>query len=82
VLIGTPAVSNLIRERKTFQLPSVLQTSRNIGMQRMDDALWEHVQSGRITAESAMRYAQDPKALETRLKPRPAPEPPAPTGRR
>ncbi len=82
VLIGTPAVANLIRERKTFQLPSVLQTSRNIGMQRMDDALFEHVQAGRITPASALRFAQDPKGLETRLKPRAGGAEPAAPGAR
>ena len=39
VLIGTPAVSALIREKKTFQLQSVLQTGRKEGMQTMDEAL-------------------------------------------
>jgi twitching motility protein PilT len=80
VLLGTPAVANLIRERKTFQLPSVLQTSRNIGMQRMDDALVDLMQAGRIAPEMAMRYAQDPKSMETRLKPKGGPEPAAPGG--
>jgi twitching motility protein PilT len=76
VLLGTPAVANLIRERKTFQIASVMQTSRNIGMQRMDDALFDLVQAGRITPDTAIRYAQDGKSLETRLRPRAAaPEP-------
>jgi twitching motility protein PilT len=74
VLLGTPAVGNLIRERKTFQLPSVMQTGRNLGMQRMDDSLAELVQAGRITPEKAMQYAHDPKAFDSRFKPRPAPE--------
>ncbi len=81
VLLGTPAVANLIREKKTFQLPSVMQTGRNAGMQRMDDSLVDLVQSGKIAPESALRYAQDSKAMETRLRPKPAaPDPTA--GRR
>ena len=62
----------MIREKKTFQLPSVMQTGRSVGMQRMDDSLMELLQAGRITAEAAMRYAQDPKVFEARLRPQPA----------
>ena len=69
VLLGTPAVANLIRDKKTFQIQSVMQTARNLGMQRMDDALWDLYQSGRIAPESAVRYAHDPKAMETRMRP-------------
>jgi twitching motility protein PilT len=75
-LICNLAVANMIRERKTFQLNSVMQTSRNIGMQRMDDALFDLAQAGKITAESALLYAHDAKALEPRLKPRGAAEAP------
>ncbi len=66
------AVANMVRERKTFQLSSVMQTSRNVGMQRMDDALFDLSQAGRITPETAMRCAHEPKAMEPRLKPGPA----------
>jgi len=69
------AVANMVRERKTFQLSSVMQTSRNVGMQRMDDALFDLSQAGRITPETAMTYAHEPKAMEPRLKPAPAVNP-------
>ncbi len=65
ILLGTPAVSNLIRDKKTFQIPSIMQTSRNIGMKRMDDALVELVQSRKITLQQAMEYALDKKLLES-----------------
>lgn len=65
ILLGTPAVSNLIRDKKTFQIPSIMQTSRNIGMKRMDDALVELVQSGKITLQQAVEYALDKKMLES-----------------
>jgi len=68
VLLCNLAVANMVREHKTFQLGSVMQTSRNIGMQRMDDALLDLAQAGRITPEKAMMYAHDPKAIEPRLK--------------
>ncbi|HLG15262.1 MAG TPA: PilT/PilU family type 4a pilus ATPase [Blastocatellia bacterium] len=75
VLLCNLAVANMIRERKTFQLGSVLQTSRNLGMQRMDDALFDLLQAARIAPETAMMYAHDPKAMEPRLKPGPAVNP-------
>jgi Tfp pilus assembly pilus retraction ATPase PilT len=52
-----------------------MQTSRNVGMQRMDDALFDLSQAGRITQETAMTYAHEPKAMEPRLKPAPAVNP-------
>ncbi|MCC6743100.1 MAG: PilT/PilU family type 4a pilus ATPase [Acidobacteria bacterium] len=86
VLLGTPAVANLIRERKTFQLMSVMQTSRNIGMQRMDDALFDLYTAGRIGRDNALRYSQDQKNMELRLAPKtggaPGGEFPTPGGRR
>jgi twitching motility protein PilT len=70
ILLCNLAVANMIRERKTFQLSSVMQTGRNLGMQRMDDALLELMQAGRITGDTAMMYAHDPKAMEARVGPR------------
>jgi len=75
LLFCSLAVANMVRERKTFQLSSVMQTSRNVGMQRMDDALFDLSQAGRITPETALRYAHEPKAMEPRLKPAPAVNP-------
>ncbi len=48
VMVGTPAVSNLIREQKTFQLPSILQTNTKIGMQTMDQHLNDLADRGLI----------------------------------
>jgi twitching motility protein PilT len=53
ILIATPAVRNLIREGKTFQIPTVLQTGKKAGMQSLDDAILEHLEHGRISAEDA-----------------------------
>jgi twitching motility protein PilT len=76
VLLANAAVANMVRERKTFQLSSVMQTSRNIGMQRMDDALMDLSGAGRITTETALMYAHDAKAMELRFKsPAPAMSP-------
>lgn len=53
ILIGTLPVSNLIREGKTFQIPSVMQTGKGIGMQVMDDSIFALLQEGKISAEEA-----------------------------
>lgn len=53
VLVVTPAVSNLIREAKTFQIPSVIQTGKKYGMQSLDDAILDALQAKKISAEDA-----------------------------
>ncbi len=57
VLIATPAVRNLIREGKTFQIPSLIQTGADIGMQTMEQSLKTLVNKGMITYEQGIRYA-------------------------
>lgn len=59
ILYVTHAVSNLIREGKTFQIPSVIQTGKNEGMQMMDQALQELVNKKRVTMAEAEKYASD-----------------------
>jgi twitching motility protein PilT len=61
-LSNTPAVSNMIREARTFMLPGIIQTGRKQGMQLMDDALIELHSKGLITAEEALARA-DQKQL-------------------
>jgi twitching motility protein PilT len=56
VLMGSYAVAALIRERKTYQLPSVMQTGRRDGMQTLDDAILKLVREGNVTAEEAQVY--------------------------
>ncbi|MBI4667190.1 MAG: type IV pilus twitching motility protein PilT [Nitrospinae bacterium] len=53
ILICTPAVGNLIRESKTFQIPSVIQTGKKFGMMSLDDAILEILQKGWISPEDA-----------------------------
>jgi twitching motility protein PilT len=48
VLLGTGSVANLIREAKTFQLPSIMQTGKAAGMVTMNDALMEYVKKGQV----------------------------------
>lgn len=59
VLLVTPAVSNLIRESKTFQIASVMQTSKNIGMVSLNDALLDLVRAGTVSADDAYTKAVD-----------------------
>jgi twitching motility protein PilT len=56
-MLPTPAVRNLIREGKTHQLYSAIQTGGDHGMQTMDAALVDLVQRGRITVDVARRRA-------------------------
>ena len=59
ILLATPAVRALIRDGKTHQIPTVLQTGKAHGMQALDDALLEHVHSGRVRAADAYPHATD-----------------------
>lgn len=58
ILVGTPAVRALIREAKTFQIPSVMQTGRRDGQLLMDDHLKQLVKADVITVEEATRWAR------------------------
>jgi len=67
VLVPTPAVRNLIREGKTHQIYSVLQTSSNVGMQTMDAALAKLVREGKITRATAEARSTNPEELRRLL---------------
>ena len=70
IMLSTPSVSNLIREGKTFQLPSVLQTSRRLGMVTMNDALIELVDGNLVEPEEAYLKATDKVGIVNMLKQR------------
>lgn len=67
VLIVTPAISNLIREGKTFQIPSSMQTGRQHGMVMLNDALFELVKKGTVEPRDAYLKAVDKAGFETQL---------------
>jgi twitching motility protein PilT len=67
VLIPTPAIRNLIREGKTHQIYSALQTSGNVGMQTMDSHLAQLVRAGKITRALADQRASVPEELKRLL---------------
>ncbi len=57
ILVCMPSVANLIRESKTFQIPSMIQTGKKFGMQSLDDAIMDLLQKGKIAAEDAYNKA-------------------------
>ena len=63
LLINTPAIGNLIRERKVSQIYSQLQTGSKEGMNTLEQCLQGLVDSGQISADEAMSKASNPKAL-------------------
>ncbi|MGB5295189.1 MAG: type IV pilus twitching motility protein PilT [Thermoanaerobaculia bacterium] len=67
ILICTPAVSNLIREGKTFQIASAMQTGRQLGMMTQTDSLYQLVSKKIVTAEEAYLKAADKEALVKKL---------------
>ena len=60
ILVATPAVRSLIRQNKSFQIPSTMQTGKRQGMQLLDDALGELVRKGTVTLDDALAVANDP----------------------
>ena len=64
VLVTTPAIANLIREGKTHQIESMMQTGRERGMHTMDQHLAELVNTGQITRKAALAKAHDADGLK------------------
>lgn len=67
VMHANHAVRNLIREGKSHQLTSVMQTNRKLGMMTMDEALQQLYFAGRISREMAIQFAQDPDNMEVKI---------------
>ena len=65
IMVTTAAVKNLIREGKTFQLPSVIETGSTVGMQTLGQALQDLVIKGKITPEAAVAKGLDPALLNS-----------------
>ena len=67
VLHTNPAVRNLIREGKTHQLTSVMQTNRKAGMITMDDALLQLYAQHSISKDQVLQFAQDQESMKMKL---------------
>ncbi len=72
ILIANAAVRNLIRESKTFQIPSMIQTGKKYGMQLLDDAIMELFNKGWISADEAYMKCNDKAKFRALLKSPPA----------
>ncbi len=68
ILIGSSAVSSIIREGRTFQIPSVIQAGQQVGMQSLDLGLEKLAKTGKISHETALEKASDREALGRALK--------------
>jgi twitching motility protein PilT len=68
ILLSTPAIANLIRESKTFQIPSIMQTSRKLGMVTLNDALLELVEKKLIEPDEAYVKSVEKSGLAASMK--------------
>jgi twitching motility protein PilT len=62
-MVANPAIRNLIREGKTHQINSIIQTGGKFGMQTMDSSLAHLYNSGIISLDDAMVYASEPDSM-------------------
>ena len=67
ILLGTPLVQDMIRRGDVHEIKEVMQKSESLGMQTFDRALYKLVESGRITAEEALKNADSPNNLRLSL---------------
>lgn len=67
VMHANHAVRNLIREGKSHQLPTVMQTNRKMGMITMDDSIIQLYYEGKIDREMAIQFAQDPDGMQNKV---------------
>jgi twitching motility protein PilT len=68
IMVATDAIRNLIRDGRTEQMPTYLQTGRQFGMQTMDQALIDLVRSGAVTLEEAALRANKPDEVRRLLR--------------
>lgn len=73
ILVGTPAVANLLREGKTFQITSIMQTGRKDGQLTMDQAIEDKLKANIITVEEAYLKSTDKNRFKHLLKAEEAP---------
>ncbi len=64
IMLVNPAIRNLIRENKLYQIPSIIQTARGEGMQTMEDSLRAHAFAGLISRQAAILQCNNPKMFE------------------
>lgn len=67
VMFNNSAISNLIRENKIHEIPTIIETSKDVGMISLNSSLAELVEKQEIDLETALKYSFSPKDLETRI---------------
>jgi len=67
IMICTPAIRHLIRERRTHSIYSAIQTGVGLGMQTMDMSIINRIKAGMITLEEGLRVAQDPATIREKI---------------
>lgn len=67
IMVMNPAIRNLIREEKAYQIDTVVATCGDEGMQTMDQSLFNAMKDGKITKETALHFANHPAALKRRF---------------
>jgi twitching motility protein PilT len=68
IMVVNHAIANLVREAKTVQIPSIIQTNRASGMQLLNDVLSEMIETRKIELKEALTHAVDKKDLEKRFR--------------
>jgi twitching motility protein PilT len=63
IMVGTPAIRNLIRENKVAQMYSMIQTGSQFGMQTLDQCLMDLVRRNIVSAAEARQYAKSPESF-------------------
>ena len=66
-MVGTPAISNLIRENKTYRIDSAIQTGKKYGMQLLDEHLWQLYEQGAINAEDCVDRSRHPGGMQDKI---------------
>ncbi len=66
-MVVTPAISNLIRENKTYRIDSAIQTGKKYGMQLLDEHLWNLYEAGTISAEDCVDRSRQPGVLQDKI---------------
>jgi twitching motility protein PilT len=69
-MVVTPAISNLIRENKTYRIESSIQTGKKLGMQLLDEHLWTLYEDDKITAEEMLEKSRSPSDLVEKIEKR------------
>jgi twitching motility protein PilT len=63
IMLGVPAISNLIREGKTHQMPTIIHGAQSVGMQTLDQDIKRLLTAGLVTFDEAISKAKEPREL-------------------